>query len=216
MLTLVEEVALLTVDPKSGALRGDQVCSVPYALAGAVLFDLALAGRIDTDTEAITVLSSAPTGHSIQDELLADLAAQPGPIDVRRWVEQIFVSRKDLEERALAQLIDRGLITLETTRRLWVIEVHRFPLVDGRPQQLVQDRLRDAILGDAIPPTRDIMLVSLASACGLLGSVLTPEQVSARTDRIEALSTLETIARNVSRAIATLYADMARGLTGAV
>jgi hypothetical protein len=216
VLTLLEEVALLAVDPKTGELRGDQSYSVPYALSGAVLFDLALAGRIDTDTDMITVVNATPTGQPIQDEMLAGLAAESGPSTVRRWVEETFLLRKDLEERALKQLIDRGLIRLETSRRLWVIEVHRFPLVDGLPQEVVVDRLRDAILGDAIPPTRDIMLVSLASACGLLGAVLTSEQLAARRDRIEALSTLETIARNVSQAIAMLYADMARGLTGAV
>ena len=31
----------------------------------------------------------------------------------------------------------------------------------------------DAVLTDAIPPARDMMLVSLADACGLLGRVLT-------------------------------------------
>src|SRR4029079_9044435 len=56
MLTLLEEVVLLTVDPATGRLRGDRQFSVPYALAGAVLFDLALANRIDTDVDAISVV----------------------------------------------------------------------------------------------------------------------------------------------------------------
>jgi hypothetical protein len=216
VLTLLEEVALLTIDPRTGGLRGDQLYSIPYALAGAVLFDLALAGRIDTDTEAITVVGTGETGQRVQDELLAELVKQGGPLDVRRWVEQTFLLHKDLEERALEQLVDRGLVRMETSRRLWVIEIQRFPMVDGRPYQLVRDRLCDAILGDAVPPTRDIMLVSLASACGLLGAVLTPEQMAVRRDRIDALSSVETIARNVSNAIASLYSDMARGLTGAM
>ena len=84
MLTLLEEVALLAVDPATGALRGDQAYSVPYALSGAVLFDLALAGRIDTDTDLITVVNTTPTGQPIQDEMLAGLAAEPGPVSVRR------------------------------------------------------------------------------------------------------------------------------------
>ena len=210
MLTLLEEVVLLTIDAATGQLRGDQDYSVPYALAGAVLFDLALAGRIDTDTDAITVLNPAPTGNALQDELLAELVEAKGHQSVRGWVEQTFRTRHDLEDRALQQLIDHGIIKHETTRRLWIIDVHRFPLVDGKPQSHVRERLAYAVLTDAIPPARDMMLVSLADACGLLGRVLTDEQREARAERIETLSNFETIARIVSSAIAGLYADMAR------
>jgi golgi phosphoprotein 3 len=214
VLTLLEEVVLLTIDPRTGCLRGDQQFSVPYALTGAALFDLALAGRIDTDVDAIEVIDRTPTGNPLQDELLAELAAGAEAMSVRGWVEQTFRLHKDLEDRALSELVERGLIRQEKTRRLWVIEVQRFPLVDGKPQQQVKERLAEAILGDAIPATRDIMLVSLVAACGLLNLVLTPEQQDARARRIETLSTLETISRNVSSAIAGLYEDMARGLSG--
>ena len=40
------------------------------------------------------------------------------------------------------------------------------------------------------------------------------KQQDARSARIEALSTLETISRNVTNAIAGLYEDMARGVSG--
>lgn len=215
MLTLLEEVVLLTIDPRTGQLGGDRQYSVPYALAGAVLFDLALAGRIDTDIDSISVVNVTPTGNTIQDEILAELSSKNAPQSVRGWVEQTFREGKDLEGRALAQLVDRGLIRLETTRRLWVVEVHRFPIVDGKLQQQVKERLAHAILFDEIPPVRDIMLVSLADACGLLTGVVTKEQRAARAERIDALSHLETIARNVSSAIGGLYGDMSRGLVGA-
>lgn len=212
MLSLLEEVVLLAIDPETGQLRGDQEYSVPYALAGAALFDLALANRVDTDVDAVTVINPAPTGIAVHDELLAELALHTDGQSVRGWVEQTFRLRRDLEDRALALLVDRGVIRHETTKRLWVIDVHRFPLVDGQPQEHVKARLRRAILEDTIPPVRDIMLVSLVDACGLLSRVLTDEERDARTARIEALSNLETIARNVSSAIAGLYGDMARGL----
>jgi hypothetical protein len=214
VLTLLEEVVLLTIDPHSGCLRGDQQFSVPYALTGAALFDLALAGRIDTDVDSIHVLDRTPTGNHLQDQLLVELAAGAGSMSVRSWVEQTFRVRKDLEDRALAQLVEHGLIRHEKTRRLWVIEVQRFPLVDGKPQRLVKERLAEAILGDGIPATRDIMLISLVAACGLLSLVLTPAQQEARQQRVETLSTLETISRSVSSAIASLYEDMARGVGG--
>lgn len=210
MLTLLEEVVLLTIDPKSGRLRGGSHYSVRYALAGAVLFDLALAGRIDTDTATIAVTSKVPTGDPIQDRLLAYLANHDGPCAVRDCVEHVFREREDLEGEALARLVERGIIRHETIKRLWVIDRNRFPLVDGAPQQLVSARLAKAVLGDEIPDIRDIMLVSLASACGLLGVVLATGQIDARADWIRTLSTIETISRNVGAAITALIEDLAR------
>jgi hypothetical protein len=166
MLTILEEIVLLTIDPRSGRLRGGGEFSVRYALAGAVLFDLALARRIDTDVDAITVVDPTPTGHPIQDGLLAELAAKGGPRSVRGCVEQIFLQRPDLEGAALAELKDKGIIRHETSKLLWVIDRHRFPLVDGAPRQHVTARLAQVVLNDDIPDPRDIMLVSLVHAAG--------------------------------------------------
>jgi hypothetical protein len=212
VLTLLEEVALLTVDSSTGQLRGDHPFSVRYALVGAALFDLALAGRIDTDADTILVIDDAPTGAAIQDELLADLSGRGGRCGVREWVEQTFRQGQDLESRTLALLIDRGLIRLETTTRLWVIDERRFPVLNNRPRQRVKWRLAWAVLTEEIPEVRDIMLVSLANACGLLSTALTADQIAARAERIDTLSRIETISRDVGTAITALFQDMGRGL----
>ena len=176
------------------------------------LFDLALERRIDTDVDAITVCDPTPTGHPIQDGILAELAKQPGPLRVRVCVERIFLNRPDLEGEVLEALKEKGIIRHETSKLLWVIDRHRFPLVNGAPQQFVTLRLARAVLHDEIPDVRDIMLVSLAHACGLLNVVLADSQIEARAEWIANLSRIETISRNVSTAIADLMADLAGGI----
>src|SRR5262249_45793319 len=136
---------------------------------------------------------------------------------VRGCVEQIFRQRQDLEGEVLAGLIERGIVRHEKSKLLWVIDINRFPLVDGTSHQMVAARLAQAVLGDEIPEVADIMLVSLANACGLLTVVLAPGQVDARAEWIKTLSNIETISRNVGTAIATLMEDLARGtVTGIV
>ena len=201
MLTMLEEVVLLAVDEQTGHLRSTREFGTAYALAGAVFFDLALARRIDTDTEEIQITDVSPTGNVTLDRVLAAMSAQPHVRTVRDWIEALFRRKGDLEGEALASLIGRGILRHEKTRRLWIIEVEKFPLVDEQPHQHVRVRLADAILGDAIPQTRDIMLVSIAEPCGLLGSVLSAEQLQNRRARIQMLCQLETISRKVADAI---------------
>jgi Golgi phosphoprotein 3 len=201
VLTMLEEVVLLAVDEKSGGLRSTRPSATGYALVGAVFFDLALARKIDTDTEAIQILDRSSTGSPTLDHVLAAMAQRGEITSVRQWIEEISYRRVDLEGEALASLIRQGILRHEKSKRLWIIDVERFPMVDNRPQQDVRLRLAEAILSDSIPDTRDIMLVSIAEPCGLLGYVLPSEQLASRRERIQMLCNLETISRKVAIAI---------------
>ena len=190
MLTMLEEVVLLAVDEQTGNLRSTREFGTAYALVGALFFDLALARKIDTDTQAIHIIDRTPTGNATLDRVLAGMATKPQLTTVREWIEEIFLRRDDLEGEALAMLIERGVLRHEKTKRLWIIDVERFPMVNNQPQQHVKARLAQAILTDAIPETRDIMLVSIAEQCGLLTYVLSDLQLDTRAQRIRTLCNL--------------------------
>lgn len=213
MLTMLEEVVLLAVDEKTGGLRSTREFGTAYALVGAVFFDLALARKIDTGTEAIHIIDRTPTGNATLDRVLARMALKPQLTTVREWIEEIFLQREDLEGQALGSLIHQGILRHEKSKRLWIIDVERFPMVNNQPQQHVKLRLAQAILTDAIPDTRDIILVSIAEPCGLLEYVLSHTQVDSRRERIQMLCNLETISRKVTAAIAGLDATLHHGIT---
>ena len=212
MLSMLEEVVLLAVDQESGGLRSTRQFSTSYALVGAVFFDLALARRIDSDTEQIHVLDAGATGITMLDRVLAHMKTRPHLTTVRQWIDEIFHQRADLEGEALHSLIRQGILRHEKTKRLWIIDVERFPLVDNRPQRDVRQRLAEAILTDTIPDSRDIMLVSIAEPCGLLGYVLSESQVAARRARIDLLCNMETISRKVAEAIRALDITVHQGV----
>ena len=213
MLTMLEEVVLLAVDEKTGGLRSTREFGTAYALVEAVFFDLALARKIDTDTEAIHIIDTTPTGNATLDRVLAEMARKPQLLTVRDWIEEIFLRRDDLEGQALGSLINQGVLRHEKSKMLWIIDVERFPMVNDKPHQHVKLRLAQAILTDAIPDTRDIMLVSIAEPCGLLGYVLSDTQIKSREERIQTLCNLETISRKVTAAIAGLDATLHQEIT---
>ena len=208
---MLEEAVLLAVDESSGGLRATRPYGAAYALVGAVFFDLALARRIDTDTDAIQILDCSPTDSLTLDRVLSAMSQRGDSSSVRDWIEAIYYRREDLEGEALASLIRQGILRHEKSKRFWVIDVERFPLIDNQPQRDVRQRVAEAILSDAIPDTRDIMLVSIAEPCGLLGYVLTNAQLSSRRARIQALCQFETISRKVAEAINDLERTLQHG-----
>jgi hypothetical protein len=216
MLTMLEEIVLLAVDETNGNLRSTREFGTAYALVGALFFDLALAHRIDTDTEAVRILDASPTGNPTEDRVLTAMAVRPELTTVREWIEEFFHRRHDLEGEALSSLIERGILRHEKSKLLWIIDVERFPMIDNRPQRHVRQRLAEAILSDGIPDTRDIMLVSIAEPCGLLPFVLDDRQIEARRQRIDTLCRLETISRKVAAAIAELDSVMRQAVAKVV
>jgi Golgi phosphoprotein 3 len=216
MLTMLEEVVLLAVDERNGGLRSTREFSTAYALVGAVFFDLALARKIDSDTEEIQIIDQTPTGNATLDRVLEHMAKRPDLKTVTAWIEEIFHRRDDLEGEALQSLIAQGILRHEKSKLLWIIDVERFPLVNNKPQQHVKLRLAQAILSDDIPETRDIMLVSIAEPCGLLQYVLSEDTVALRRQRVQMLCNLETISRKVTDAIISLESTLRQVMTKVV
>jgi golgi phosphoprotein 3 len=216
MLTMLEEVVLLAVDERNGNLRSTREFGTAYALVGAVFFDLALTRKIDTDTETIHIIDRTPTGNPTIDRVLAQMSQRPDLRTVRDWIEELFIRHDDLEGEALGSLISSGVLRHEKSKLLWIIDVERFPLVNNQPQEYVKLRLAHAIRSSEIPDTRDIMLVSVAEACGLLGYILSDAELKSRKERIQVLTGLETISRKVREAILGLDQSVRTAMTKGV
>jgi golgi phosphoprotein 3 len=204
MLSMLEEIVLLAIDEGTGKLRGAEGYRIGYALAGAVFFDLALGKHIDTGTKDVQLFNAGPSGNEVNDFILKEMQQHPEVTTVRSWMEHMQSYGEYFEEAAIKKLIERGILKHEKSKLLWVIDVDRFPMVDDKPQRYVKLRLAQAVMGDAIPDSRDVMLLSLANVCGLLGLFLSEEELKHRRERIDVLCGLETISRTVADAIAEL------------
>jgi hypothetical protein len=69
-LTYSEQILLLAWDEQAGTLRALPELAMRYALAGALLLELALAGRIDMDLERLHLVDAQPTGDPLLDDIL--------------------------------------------------------------------------------------------------------------------------------------------------
>lgn len=74
-LRVVEELLLLVLDTDSGDIHHSlPMHTRAVAFASAVLMDLALEDRIDTDLEHLVVSDPTPLGSDLHDPILADIA----------------------------------------------------------------------------------------------------------------------------------------------
>jgi len=208
-LSFAEEFYLLALDDCKGVINLLPSSMLDYALAAALLMELALCDRIDTDLTTMKMISSTPTGNPLLDNALRDLHQNVGPHTTSFWLEQLAKRDGCIGERVLASLIRKGILKQENKRILWVFEVRRYPLIDDREIKEVRTRLRELILGDDIPDPRDVVLISLGNTCRLLDHLFTPEEFGRVQARIDALARLDLIGRATANAIHEIERDMA-------
>ena len=200
-LTLVEEIALLSLDDKTGAHLPLLPEALGYGLAGAILADLEMAGRLVTSGKVVEVRNSAPTGNSLLDPWLERLTAETHSHPIAYWLSVFSDEKPAIESATLEHLIERGILKREDKKILWVFGLRRYPTVHNEERVEVRTRLGRLIQGDEAPPHFDATLISLLNGCSLLSSVFTEGQLEGRSDRIQAIANSDPVGREVAESL---------------
>jgi golgi phosphoprotein 3 len=204
MLGFVEEIVLLQLDDSQGRFVNLPLSAADVVLAGAALMELALNNRVDSDLDRLILVDAKPTGDDILDDVLKQLAEAGSDMSAAAVLERIGVNGEKYQEIALKRLIAKGILREENGRFLWVFHTRRYPVIDDSEQREVRARLRQLVLTDEIPDPRDVVLICLIEACGLLGLVLSPDEIAQTQTRVEQLGRLDLIGQAVTKAVAEI------------
>ncbi len=209
-LTMPEELMLLMLDDATGRLLDRAMPAGDYALAAAVLAELALAGRIDSDPQRLYVTNPAPTGDAVLDAALARLGAPLEQQDTRGWIETLAMDAAEMRDRLFARLVAAGVLRQQDTRFLWVFAERRYPQVSGREEREVKARLLGVLFNDDIPDTRDVLLIGVARAANLFAVILSDEELARAQPRIDQVADFEEINRALADAVRNILGQVAR------
>jgi hypothetical protein len=211
MLRFAEEITLLLLNDEDGRFARIANNSFDYALAGGVLMDLALEDRIDTDLENLVLLDATPTGDSLLDPTLAEIAENEGN-DARYWVERTAPRGEQLREEALRRLVEKGILERVDDRFMWVFKTRRYPTIDGEAQREVKLRIMEVLFSDQIPDPRDIVIICLSDACGIFNGIFTADELERVTPRIEQVRQLDLIGQAMTQALQDIEMTLATAL----
>ena len=205
MLLAAEEFLLFLLDERNGTLLPMTERTEHLVLAGAVLMDLQLANRIDTDLDNLTLGNPTPLGDDVLDPVLADIAGAEEKHDALYWVERTAKRGHEIRERAIARLVSRGILLEPGDDGLLslapeVAHARRYPATNGTAREDVKLRVMRVLFSDDIPDPADIVIISLVDACDVWRKLLTAEELVKARKRIEIVSRLDLI----GRAVATL------------
>ena len=212
MLTFVEEIVLLALDDKKGKFVDLPPLALDQALAGAALLELAFQNRIDTDLTHLTLVNDKPTGDKMLDPILSEIAKAKDKKDAKHWVGVISADGEKIRDAALAKLVEKGVLKKEEKKIMWVIPGRRYPMIQNKEEEEVRKRIRKVVVEGEVPSPRDVVIISLSSACQLLRTVFTDSELLKYSPRIAEVAKMDLIGRAVSKSVAEVQEAVMRAV----
>jgi hypothetical protein len=168
-LILAEEFALLAYDDDGSAELGTP--TLDYGLAGALLIELALAGRVEVVDDRVVVIDRAATGRPLLDQALARIADDQKQRKPKDWVDKLS---KDLRGKVLDGLAGAGVLERRDDKVMWVFPRTRYAAPHGVEVPAETDarqRLAAAVNADGTVEPRTAALCALVKATKFDGKV---------------------------------------------
>ncbi|WP_328465422.1 GOLPH3/VPS74 family protein [Streptomyces sp. NBC_00448] len=212
-LTLAEELLLLSRNEQSGRLAASE--AVSFGVAGAVLMELALDGRIGVRDNRVVALDGGSGALAVRqagppaEELWKRIREQRRPRRAARWVGS---ARNDKAyQKVRTGLRDRGIVHAERRRVLGLFPATRWTEADPVPAVEIRDRVARAVSGgDA--DERTVALVLLVDASELSARVFPRIDRRTRKDRLRKFAAGPWASEPVGEAVRAVT----KGVTGAL
>ena len=225
-MLIAEDLALLLLDDARGTWLLDGSHRGP-ALAGAVLTELVLLGRVapesadaDPKRAKLVVVDGAPTGDPVLDEALR----RAGDRKPSRADALLPHLAKGLEDELVSRLVAAGALERREEKVWRIFDRTTHPAADPSAERSVRDRVHSALRGGRADDERTAALVALLSVSGVLPKAVDPAQVGLDRRQLQdagrAVAADDRIAGSVKRALeavdtAVMVAVMVPAMTAA-
>jgi hypothetical protein len=215
---IAEDLLLLVTDDATGKpIVGST--ELEHGLAGALLLELAMSGRVDVDkrtgfgrSDRVVVTDASRTGDSVLDDALSRIAEKP-----RKPESVVAGLRKGLRARLYERLADHGILRIEQGRVLGLFPSTRWPAVDSAHERRLRQALDDVLVVGVEPQPRIGAIISLLFAIKAVPKVVgSRENKRAVQARAKAITDGAWAAAAVRKAVEAVNAATVAAVTAAV
>ncbi|MCO8269155.1 GPP34 family phosphoprotein [Actinoplanes sp. TRM 88003] len=160
-MLIVEDLTLLLLDDETGtpAAAG----TLYYTLGGAVLVELALLGRVETDGKKVFAVGDGPLPDPILQDAYDKVAEKP------RGAQTLLITiGTKLWDPVIERLLERGLIRREKKKVFGLFPMTQLPAAEHEHEAAVRANIRAVLVDGAEPDPRTAALIALLSASDAL------------------------------------------------
>jgi hypothetical protein len=181
-MLIAEDLLLLATDDATGKITVSSTQLDP-GLAGAVLIELVVAGRVNLDGDGkgakVVVTDGTPLGNQVLDIALQSLI-EKGPIKPGQAITRLA---KGLRDRLNDQLAEQGILRRESGKVLGLFPTNRWPAQDSGYEAGVRGQVVSSLVKGLEPDGRTAAIISVLTAADMLRTVVDKPDLKAAKER---------------------------------
>jgi Golgi phosphoprotein 3 (GPP34) len=204
-LALTEELLLIALEDEQGADTANWGGGVEAGLAGALLLELAAAGRVESDDDGLVAVETCEPPDPLAAEALAAIRGAEKQRKAKDWVHRLPKALKPLRARVAEGLVERGVLEEERRKRLGLFETTRYPESDPGPERRLRAALAEVLVTGRDPSPQEAMLISLLKAYDLVKRVVPRDDRRAASRRAKEIAEGEAIGAAVGKAVRDVH-----------
>lgn len=215
-LSMHEQLLLIALRDEQGTLEW-KAGMHQYALGGAILAELLLVERLaieDSKKHLVRVVKHLPVGEPLLDEALQMVADSRREKRAAEWVGR-FAGIRNLRHRIALQLCQRGILRESVDKILWIFTRKIYPEIDSQPENELVQQLHDAIFHKGPISPETAIVLSLASATGMLEIHFDKKELKRHRERIEQITSGSAIGEATRTTVQAVRAAMIAAQTAA-
>ena len=203
-LGLPEELILMLLNEETGYFHQVHGWELNCAVVGAVLAELSLLERIDTDMDSLLLVNPTQTGNPILDPILKQVADEPVQHNAQYWIERLAVQAESIIDLTLDRLVEQGILK-HHNGEFWTLASAKWQAAaaGGSPEdtagEFIKTRISKFIYASVIPDPRDIIIICLVNTCDVLRFIF--ELDEAAEERIKFICKMDLIGRSIASAV---------------
>ena len=208
---LVEELMLILLNENSGYLDMTNYWNLECAIAGAIMGELSLLGKIDIDPKSLYLIDSELTGDEILDPFLTEIVDGTGvdsQLTPRYWIEKFAVKVDPYLDLIFERLIQKNYLALSDGGFYTAIRDVVPQNIGETPTSYAENsrnRIKKIIRRHELPNPREALLIALLDVCSSMQFLFEPEEHAKFQERITFLGDLELLAQSLKAAVAESY-----------
>ena len=203
-LTLTQELILMLLNEETGYFHQVPGWDLNCAVVGAVLAELSLRSRIDTDMKSLFLVDQTETGNSTLDPILKEIANESARHNTQYWIEKLAPRAESIIDSVLDRLVDQKVLE-HHKGDFWTVA----PTIlhtdlstnsqEGTEGQFIKTRISKAIFLNEIPDPRDVIIICLINTCDVLRYIFQLDEEA--EERVRFICKMDLIGRSISEAV---------------
>ncbi|MCY4609811.1 MAG: cytochrome P450 [bacterium] len=203
-LNLLDELILVLLNEQNGYFHQVPGWNLNCAIVGAVLAELSLLSRIDTDMESLYLVDPTETGDPALDPVLKQIADEPVQRNAQFWIERLVLHAESAIDLTLDRLVDLEILERHNGEFYTLVSTKYHTdstsaSRQGTKGQFIKARIGELIFTDSIPAPRDVIIICLINTCDVFRFIFELDEDA--EERIDNICRMDLIGRSLADAV---------------